>query len=506
MKSLVSIMLCLIVSLTGMSSASHWHTAWYDAQRTGRTPSARILGDSLWLQYCKPVDSREACVTSSPEDLLFIGDTIVLHCWDAFTGADRWQYNTGVLGGSSRTDIYTAVLSENADVVYFVNRHDASWHGHVFAVHTGSGLEYWHNEITHSGSWVTTRPILSPDSIVYVSDNSNPDSYVHAFESDGTVFYDKIAPGIPDGEAHYWQAMDYTRNRHYVSGRSHETRILNFDLAGNYKWGYNKGGRGSGGIAVDSATGMVFASGRETMKLYVLDTLGSCIWERLLSASGHHPCVGSNNSVIVPASDTIFSFQLDGTPNWGLANPQSVSWSELALDADNNVCATTSDGRIFVINSDGTLRFSVKVSSSSLGPPVVVQKDSCAWVFVTDGDTLYALNDCNPVAVQETRARSYVELSICPNPFSRNTVISYRIPVGARRIVLLQIHDAAGRLVKTLVNEEKEPGRHEVTWNATGVHSQDGCPSERTSATGIYFVGFAIGDDHKETRKLILVR
>jgi hypothetical protein len=86
------------------------------------------------------------------------------------------------------------------------------------------------------------------------------------------------------------------------------------------------------------------------------------------------------------------------------------------------------------------------------------------------------------------------QLSVHPNPFTRTTVISYRIPVGARCIASLQIHDAAGRLVKTLVNEEKEPGRHEVTWET------------RNLPAGIYFVRLAVGKDHKETRKLILVR
>jgi hypothetical protein len=58
----------------------------------------------------------------------------------------------------------------------------------------------------------------------------------------------------------------------------------------------------------------------------------------------------------------------------------------------------------------------------------------------------------------------------------------------------IRIHDAAGRLVKTLVNKEKEPGRHEVAWNAEGLPA------------GIYFARLSVDSNHRQTRKLILVR
>jgi flagellar hook assembly protein FlgD len=94
-------------------------------------------------------------------------------------------------------------------------------------------------------------------------------------------------------------------------------------------------------------------------------------------------------------------------------------------------------------------------------------------------------------------------LSAYPNPFTHNTVVEFVVRSSQfvdEELTSIRIHDAAGRLVKTLVNEAKESGRHEVTWNATGVHSQDGC------ATGIYFARLSVGKDHRETKKLILVR
>jgi len=50
-----------------------------------------------------------------------------------------------------------------------------------------------------------------------------------------------------------------------------------------------------------------------------------------------------------------------------------------------------------------------------------------------------------------------------PNPFNPTTTIAYEIP--AAQVVVLRIHDVAGRLVRTLVSRTELPGPHEVTWD-----------------------------------------
>ena len=65
-----------------------------------------------------------------------------------------------------------------------------------------------------------------------------------------------------------------------------------------------------------------------------------------------------------------------------------------------------------------------------------------------------------------------------PNPFTGGTAIAFEI--GRPGAVRLQIHDAAGRLVRTLVNGERGAGSHVVRW--------DGRTQEGTvAAAGIYF-------------------
>lgn len=80
-----------------------------------------------------------------------------------------------------------------------------------------------------------------------------------------------------------------------------------------------------------------------------------------------------------------------------------------------------------------------------------------------------------------------------PNPFNPTTVISYQLPV--RRHVQIRVFDLLGREVATLVNEEKEAGTHQSTFN-----------TQHTSlSSGIYFYQLKAGA-LVLTKKMVLLR
>ena len=56
-----------------------------------------------------------------------------------------------------------------------------------------------------------------------------------------------------------------------------------------------------------------------------------------------------------------------------------------------------------------------------------------------------------------------------PNPFNPLTTIRYQLPVGGN--VNLQMFDLTGRLVQTLVDENKQAGDYTIIWNAQNVSS-----------------------------------
>ncbi len=80
-----------------------------------------------------------------------------------------------------------------------------------------------------------------------------------------------------------------------------------------------------------------------------------------------------------------------------------------------------------------------------------------------------------------------------PNPFNPSTVIRYALPVDAR--VSLTVYDITGREIATLVNEHKQAGSYEVSFD-----SRSG-----SMASGVYFYRVQAGT-FSETKKMILLK
>jgi hypothetical protein len=86
-----------------------------------------------------------------------------------------------------------------------------------------------------------------------------------------------------------------------------------------------------------------------------------------------------------------------------------------------------------------------------------------------------------------------------PNPFNPSTTIQYDISVASGTVqVLINIYDIRGRLVRKLVNEEKESGRYQVHWD--GRDDKDG-----DVGSGIYLYRIKSGI-FTATRKMTILR
>jgi len=83
-----------------------------------------------------------------------------------------------------------------------------------------------------------------------------------------------------------------------------------------------------------------------------------------------------------------------------------------------------------------------------------------------------------------------------PNPFNPQTTIPYALPQAG--YVELALYDAAGRLVRTLVNEARPAGDSVVRWDGV----DDG---GRAVASGTYFARMRFGGE-RSVRSLVLVR
>jgi hypothetical protein len=83
-----------------------------------------------------------------------------------------------------------------------------------------------------------------------------------------------------------------------------------------------------------------------------------------------------------------------------------------------------------------------------------------------------------------------------PNPFNPNTNIEYSIPT--RSHVKIEIVNLLGQKVRTLIDESKPAGEHQVIWDGNDSNGQ-------SVSSGIYFYRLRAGDS-VESKKMILLK
>jgi hypothetical protein len=78
-----------------------------------------------------------------------------------------------------------------------------------------------------------------------------------------------------------------------------------------------------------------------------------------------------------------------------------------------------------------------------------------------------------------------------PNPFNPTTNIKFQLP--KQTFVSLKVYDILGRVVQTVVNEQKDPGYYDINFDGSNL------------ASGLYFYKLEAGN-FVDTKKMILVK
>ncbi|MGB6647357.1 MAG: T9SS type A sorting domain-containing protein, partial [Bacteroidota bacterium] len=118
-----------------------------------------------------------------------------------------------------------------------------------------------------------------------------------------------------------------------------------------------------------------------------------------------------------------------------------------------------------------------------------------------DQDTLAVMHANIPYSVVSSVEEpglpvGYEVLANYPNPFNPSTVIEYSILT--KGTVRLEVFDALGRRVKTLVNEQQEPGSYSVRWD--GINR-----SGKAVMSGVYVARMSSASGSR-TVKMMLVK
>jgi len=213
-----------------------------------------------------------------------------------------------------------------------------------------------------------------------------------------------------------------------------------------------------------------------------------------------------NNPKIVTAADTTMTFtavvsdSACGMSNiaaaeWRIINPASGVSPMTAVDGSFNSIIESVRGTIRFMYSPGA----VSVCSLQVrGQDNAVFQDAANWgTWYTRTFTLID-GTVRPVNIEEFEGipTSYALFSARPNPFQSQIRIGYAIPSTDK--VNLRVYNSLGQLVRTLVNDVKQPGYYSVTWDGRD-------DVGRSMAAGIYFYQITT-QTYSETKKAILVK
>jgi hypothetical protein len=167
----------------------------------------------------------------------------------------------------------------------------------------------------------------------------------------------------------------------------------------------------------------------------------------------------------------------DGTNGSGVGST-TVYQSE---DGGTFTAVGTTNADSLVVSVDGG---SHRYSYYALATDNVGNMESVRPLVVTT-DIVNDISTASSVPLEFSLSQNY------PNPFNPTTQIVFSLSAPVR--ATLKIYDMLGREIATLIDEQKNPGRYTVRWDASRV------------ASGVYFYRLIAGD-FVQTRRLSFIK
>jgi len=157
------------------------------------------------------------------------------------------------------------------------------------------------------------------------------------------------------------------------------------------------------------------------------------------------------------------------------------------------------DGEVFQWSVGDEIRVNTVFQNASLPFRTLVSGES-PQNLIKSSDLEKMVAEQNKATARVALPKAFALAQNYPNPFNPSTTISYDIPdskvEGVR--VELKVYNLRGQLVKSLVDEVKQPGQFVVQWNG---RNEDG----EVTASGVYFYRIKAGD-FTATRKMVLLK
>ena len=91
-----------------------------------------------------------------------------------------------------------------------------------------------------------------------------------------------------------------------------------------------------------------------------------------------------------------------------------------------------------------------------------------------------------PITEDEEHSTKYSLSNAYPNPFNPSTTIQYAFPANYNGQVTLNVYNIRGALIRTLVDEQKNPGIYIAQWDGLG-------DSDKQVSSGLYLYQLKTG-------------
>jgi hypothetical protein len=174
---------------------------------------------------------------------------------------------------------------------------------------------------------------------------------------------------------------------------------------------------------------------------------------------------------------------------------QTVATFARAGSVQNNVfyhATVTIPRSTYTFPSNAQIRFLCDASADN--DDVYIDQIEFRGTTATLGSSFAKVSD--EVSVAEALPESFELKQNYPNPFNPSTTIAFSLPEASE--VTIKVYDLSGNLVRTLVNDNRTAGEHEVTWN--GLNDK----GVRVSS-GVYIYRIEAGN-FAQTRRMVMLK
>lgn len=221
---------------------------------------------------------------------------------------------------------------------------------------------------------------------------------------------------------------------------------------------------------------------------------GSYQWDGSMIVQKNIVMIGNNNGLYIIQNDNNSTPSLvNCLSDTTIARNSIFQFEYDVFDVDGDVLSFQIDNHcpgFSIDESLGRLQFT----------PGIIQKDTSFQLIVAINDTKSIKRDTAEITLTGINAiyNDDTQIPVCfsleqnyPNPFNSITTISYNLPEISH--VKISIYDISGRFINTLVDQQRNPGRYNIYWDAS------------TESSGIYICQFQ-ADYFIQTRKILLIK